>query len=84
MLALLRRWHGGDRAALDTLVRQHGVQLRRFPNDVLTAYGNASGEVIAEMRDSGDEITKRIVESFLKVRREQMGWSRIGEQEYMN
>lgn len=71
-------------AALDTLVRQHGVQLRRLPNEVLTAYGKASGEVIAELRDSGDEITKKIVESFLKVRREQMGWSRIGEQEFMN
>mgnify|MGYP003145669064 CR=1 FL=1 len=71
-------------AALDTLVRQHGVQLKRFPNDVLTAYGKASGEVIADLRENGDDITKRIVESFLKARREQMGWSRIGEQEFMN
>lgn len=70
--------------ALEILVRQHGTQLRRFPNDVLTAYGKAAGEVIAELRESGDAMTKKVVESFLKARREQMAWSRIGEQEFMN
>ena len=70
--------------ALETLVRQHNVQLRRFPNEVLTAYGKACGEVIAELRESGDAITKKIIESFLKTRREQMAWTRIGEQEFMN
>lgn len=71
-------------SSLDALVRQHNVQLKRFSKDVLAAWGNASGEVIAELRDSGDDITKRVVESFLKSRRELMAWSRVSDQAFMN
>ncbi|WP_420393139.1 TRAP transporter substrate-binding protein [Acuticoccus sp.] len=70
--------------ALDVLVREHGVQLKRFPTDVLQAWGEASGEVIASLRDTGDPLTKETTESFLKARRELMAWSRIGEQAFMN
>ena len=71
-------------AALETLIRQHNVQLKRFPNDFLQAYGSAAGEVIQEMRDSGDPLTKEIVESFLKARRDLMNWARIADQGFMN
>lgn len=81
---LTAEFNARNGSALEALLRQHNVQLKRFPNDVLTALGKASGEVIAEMRDSGDPLTRRVVESFLKARREQMAWSRIGEQEFMN
>ena len=70
--------------ALESLVSEHNVQLKRFSNDVLEAWGNASGEVIQELRDEGDDITKRIVESFLQSRRELMTWSRVGDQAFMN
>jgi len=42
------------------------------------------GEVIQEMRDSGDALTKETIESFLKARRELMAWNRIAEQGFMN
>jgi len=71
-------------SALETLVRQHKVQLRRFPNEFLKAYGDACGQVIAEMRDTGDAMTKKVTESFLKSRRELMAWNRIAEQGFMN
>ena len=70
--------------ALEVLVSEHNVQLKRFSTEVLVAWGNASGEVIQELRDSGDDITKRIVESFLAARRELMTWSRVGDQAFMN
>jgi TRAP-type mannitol/chloroaromatic compound transport system substrate-binding protein len=81
---LTAEFNARNGSALDTLMRQHNVQLRRFPNDVLTVFGKASGEVIAELRDTGDAITKKVVESFLKTRREQVAWNRIAEQAYMN
>jgi len=71
-------------SSLETLLRQHNVQLKRLPNDFLQAYGNAAGEVIQEMRDSGDPLTKEIVESFLKARRDLMNWNRIADQGFMN
>jgi TRAP-type mannitol/chloroaromatic compound transport system substrate-binding protein len=70
--------------ALATLVGQHKVQLRRLPDDFLQAYGKAWNEVLAELRDSGDALEKRILESYYKFQREQMAWTRIGMQEYLN
>jgi TRAP-type mannitol/chloroaromatic compound transport system substrate-binding protein len=69
--------------ALSTLINEHDVEFRRFPDDVLEGFGKASGEVIAEMRDTGDEMTKKIVDSFLEHRRKLMNWSNYGEFAYM-
>lgn len=71
-------------ASLQTLIGTHNVQLRRFPNDFLQAYGTACGEVIQELRDGGDAVTKEVIESFLKARREQSSWNRIAEQGFLN
>lgn len=65
--------------ALETLINEHGVELRRFPDEVLEGFGRVAGEVIGEMRDGGDDITKRIVDSFLQHREELMRWTDIGE-----
>jgi TRAP-type mannitol/chloroaromatic compound transport system substrate-binding protein len=69
--------------ALRVLIQQHGVQLKQFPDEVLQGFGKASGEVIAEMRDGGDEATKRVIDSFLKARDELKAWSTIGEYAFM-
>jgi TRAP-type mannitol/chloroaromatic compound transport system substrate-binding protein len=82
-LQLTTEFNARNGNALVQLVRQHGVQLRQFPDEVLAAMGNASGEVIAELRESGDDITRRIVESFLKARDELKAWSTIGEYAFM-
>ncbi|HET8728915.1 MAG TPA: TRAP transporter substrate-binding protein [Alphaproteobacteria bacterium] len=70
--------------SLATLVNEHGVQIKRFPDDVVIACGNAAGEVLAELRDSGDDITKRVVESYAKARKALVEYGRIAEQAYMN
>jgi TRAP-type mannitol/chloroaromatic compound transport system substrate-binding protein len=71
-------------SALETLIKQHNIQLRHLPEDFIKAYGQAWGEVLKELRDSGDAITKKTLESYYKFQREQMAWSRIGLQEYLN
>ncbi len=81
---ILAEFNGRSGAALATLVREHGVQLRQFPKSVLTAFGIASGELMQELYDSGDEITKKICASYFKFRREAMSWTRIGDQAYAN
>jgi TRAP-type mannitol/chloroaromatic compound transport system substrate-binding protein len=70
--------------ALETLIRTHNVVLKRLPNDFLQAYGTASGEVIQELLDTGDPLTKEVATSYLKARRELTAWNRIAEQGYMN
>lgn len=74
----------GNAQALNTLVTQHGVQVRQLPSDVLTALGNASGEIIAEMRSSGDEMMKRTIDSFLSTRQLLIEWSQLSEQNFLN
>ena len=54
--------------ALQKLVADHGVQVRKLPESVLVAMGNAAGQVMAELRENSDELVKRIVESFLAYR----------------
>ncbi|GIX13264.1 MAG: C4-dicarboxylate ABC transporter [Paracoccaceae bacterium] len=54
--------------ALRKLVEEDGVQLRRFPDDVIDAMGRAAAEVIEELRGHEDELVRRITESFLAYR----------------
>lgn len=70
--------------ALEVLIRQHNVQLRKLPDDFVRAYGGAWTEVLKELRDGGDPLTGRILDSYYKFLREQMAWTRIGMQEYLN
>ncbi|MFN3276564.1 MAG: TRAP transporter substrate-binding protein [Paracoccus sp. (in: a-proteobacteria)] len=54
--------------ALRELVADHGVQVRKLPEEVMIAMGNAMGEVVADLRDDSDELVRRITESFLEYR----------------
>jgi len=70
--------------ALETLVREHGVNLRQFPKEVLTALGAAAGEVVTELRDSGDPMTEKVATAFLAARKELLRWTLISDQGYTN
>jgi TRAP-type mannitol/chloroaromatic compound transport system substrate-binding protein len=54
-----------DPRALQTLINDHGVQVRQFPDDILEAGAKAAGEVMTEVRDTGDAMTKKVAESFV-------------------
>ena len=54
--------------SLKTLVDEHGVQVRKLPDDVIAAMGSAAGEVIEDLRNDSDELVKRIAESFIAYR----------------
>ncbi|MCG8512287.1 MAG: TRAP transporter substrate-binding protein DctP, partial [Rhodospirillales bacterium] len=69
--------------ALDTLLNKHGVQLRRFSDEILNAVGEAAGEVMAEV-STADEMTKKVYESFIEFRKSAMRWSRYGDQAFWN
>jgi len=64
---------------MDELVNEHGVQMRKFPDEVMIAIGNASGEVLREVAQH-DELTGRVYESFLAARRNGMIWGEWSEE----
>ncbi len=49
--------------ALKTLIEEHGVELRRFPDDVLAALKSYSTEVMDELADS-DPLLARVYDSY--------------------
>jgi TRAP-type mannitol/chloroaromatic compound transport system substrate-binding protein len=81
---MLAEFNGRNSPALAALVREHGVELKQFPKDVLEAYGKASGDLMRELYDTGDEITKKIASAFFKFRAEVRGWTRISDQAFAN
>ncbi len=67
--------------SLDTLVNQHGVQLKQFSDDVYDGFFEASEEVVNSVADH-DDLGKRILDSYQKARRDYAGWTRISDQAY--
>lgn len=69
--------------ALHTLVNEHGVELRRLPEDVLAKFKELSQDVVAEMAGD-DELAQRIVQSYLKFAESARAHTEISEQAYIN
>lgn len=58
-------FYANDPRALETLVNDHGVQVRRFPDEIMEAGANAAKEIMTDLLDSGDALTKKTAESFV-------------------
>jgi TRAP-type mannitol/chloroaromatic compound transport system substrate-binding protein len=59
--------YANDPRALQTLVSEHGVQVRRFPDEILEAGAKAASEILADIRQNGDALTKEVAESFVSA-----------------
>ncbi|WP_372426230.1 TRAP transporter substrate-binding protein [Salinarimonas chemoclinalis] len=60
-------FYANDPRALATLVNDHGVTVRYFPDEILEAGANAAKEIIEELRNSSDALTARTTESYLEA-----------------
>ncbi len=80
---VLAEFNARNSGALDTLIKKHGVKLRRFSNHILQAIGKASGEVVAEVANT-DENTRKVYDSFIDFRKKSISWSKISDQAYWN
>jgi len=69
--------------ALKTLVEKHGVQLRRFPDEVLSHLGGISDELMREMADES-EMVKRIYDSFEAFKETVVPWTDISDRTLLN
>ena len=69
--------------SLNELVSKHGVQVRRFSDDVMNAIGAASGQVVADAA-AGDPLTQRVYDSFIQFRRNSISWSRLSDQAFLD
>ena len=67
--------------SLDTLINEHGVQLREFNEEVWDAFGDAAEEVFAETRDHSP-LAAKINDAYQSAMREIGGWRAIAEIEF--
>lgn len=80
---MLDEFTARNAAALNTLVTEHGAQLRRLPDDVLRRLWELSNDVLEEAAGD-DELNQRILASYRAFLADVRGYHAISEQAYMN
>jgi TRAP-type mannitol/chloroaromatic compound transport system substrate-binding protein len=80
---MLAEYTTRNNQALQTLVNEHKVDLRHFPDEVLSKLKTLSDEVVAEVAEK-DAISKKVYESFRTFRDQAIAWHEISEKAYLN
>jgi TRAP-type mannitol/chloroaromatic compound transport system substrate-binding protein len=80
---MLAEYTARNNAALQTLVSEHNVDLRRLPDTVLGRLRELSGEVVAEIA-GGDPLSGEVYDSFTRFRTQVEAWQDISERAYLN
>ncbi|NKB70544.1 MAG: ABC transporter substrate-binding protein [Candidatus Latescibacteria bacterium] len=78
---MLAEFTARNNEALQNLVTEHGVQLKRFPDAVLKELGQTAEAVVAEIADK-DPLSKKIYQSFANFRKESTSYTRVSEEAY--
>ncbi|MGV6852866.1 MAG: TRAP transporter substrate-binding protein [bacterium] len=80
--AMLSEFEARNPAALTSLVEENGVQLRRFPDDVLATLKQYSYEVVSELAGL-NESAKKIHASYDAFLQQARAWQKISMQSYL-
>jgi len=78
---MLAEYTARNHQALQTLIDEHGVDLRRFPDEVLARLKKLSGEVLEDVAAS-DALAAKVYESQLKFQAQASRWHDISEFAY--
>jgi len=78
---MMAEYNANNGVYLDRLIKEHGVKLRKFNDDVYDAFGEASKSVFETARDHSPE-AKEIHDSFVKARAEVGRWKNLSEATY--
>src|SRR3546814_8776394 len=72
-----------NNGALNTLVSEHGVILKKFPDDVMSALGTLSGEVMGDMA-AADALSREVMDSIVTFRKQSIAYAKGSEQAFYN
>ncbi len=78
---VLSAFEAKNNGALQTLINEHHVQLKRFPQAVLKALKKLSTEVLEEVA-ANDPMSRKVYDAFLKFRANMYSWNAITEEPY--
>ena len=80
---MLAEYTARNNAALQTLVNEHQVDVRRLPDAVLRRLRELSDEVVAGIAGE-DPLSRKVYESFTGFRTQVEAWHDISERAYLN
>lgn len=80
---MLAEFNANNARALDTLVNEHDVVVRKFNDEILAVLGSVSKEVVAEAANH-DELARRVFDSYSAARTGSIRWGEIAENAFMN
>jgi TRAP-type mannitol/chloroaromatic compound transport system substrate-binding protein len=78
---MLAEYTARNQQALDNLVREHGAQLRRLPDDVLGALKRAADDVLDNLAES-DAMARKVWNSIRTFRAQAQAWHSVSEEAY--
>jgi len=78
----MAEYNANNGAYLSRLVNEHGVELKRFNEDVYDAFGEASEAVFEETRGHSD-LAARVYDSFVAARKDVGGWMNLSDSPYL-
>ena len=81
-LDMLSEFNARNGDALDSLVNEHQVQLRRFPDEVLAKLRETSGQVVGDAAGQ-DAASRKIYAAFSDFRKKVAGWTELSEFGYV-
>ncbi|MDJ0951279.1 MAG: TRAP transporter substrate-binding protein [Alphaproteobacteria bacterium] len=79
---MMAEYNAKSGSALASLIKDQGVKLRKFNDDVYDSFGDATEEVFEGVRAHSD-LSKKIDDSFRKARKDLGAWSKISDQAYV-
>ncbi len=79
----LAEFTAGNATALEQLVKDPEIQIRKLDDAILQSLGKVSGEVLAETGRK-DDVARRVYESFIKFRTTAVRWGDISERAFLN
>ncbi|PIE44698.1 MAG: ABC transporter substrate-binding protein [Gammaproteobacteria bacterium] len=80
---MFAEYNARNGSALEELVNKHGVQLKKFPDEVLKQLRSISDEVVAEVAKK-DAITQKVYDSYVNFRDKSAKYADIAERAYLN
>ncbi len=80
---MLAEYVARNNQALQTLVNEYGVELRKLPDTVLDRLRELSDQVVAEIADQ-DDLSQRVYASYRDFRTQVIQWHNISERAYLN
>lgn len=80
---MLDEFTARNATALKVLVQEHGIEIRPLPDDVLQRFAALSDEVLEE-EAQGDELARRVLDSYRSFLADMREYHAISEQAYIN